>query len=125
MVVIWLDEGGVAVGVGEGNGVEVGGGVCTGAMGGTVGNGVGTGVLLGKAPEAKPSKNAETTPTKQDKKPASGKGTYLVKKGDTLERIARKELGNSGRWEEILSLNSSSLDDETSLRAGMTIKLPR
>lgn len=90
-------------------------------------------VLLGKAQvpattetaEAKNEKPATSIAAKSEATKKSGKGTYVVKKGDTLAAIAKRELGSAGRWEEILELNSSELDDENSIRAGMTIKLPR
>lgn len=69
-----------------------------------------------------PSKASDAKSTDAKK---SSKSTYVVKKGDTLAAIAKRELGSAGRWEEILELNSSDLDDETSIRPGMTIKLPR
>lgn len=48
---------------------------------------------------------------------------YQVKKGDTLESIARKELDDPARAEEILKLNPSLKGRE--LSAGELIKLPK
>lgn len=48
--------------------------------------------------------------------------TYVIKSGDTLSKIASKELGASARWEEISRLNPAV--DESDLRVGDTIKLP-
>lgn len=53
--------------------------------------------------------------------PAEGR-TYVVKQGDTLYAIARRELGQAGRWKEIAQLNGI---DGNGLIAGKRIKLPR
>lgn len=88
-------------------------------------------VLLGKAaatakaPETKAEKTANSIAAKSEAGKKSSKSTYVVKKGDTLAAIAKRELGSAGRWEEILDLNSGDLEDETSIRPGMTLKLPR
>lgn len=52
--------------------------------------------------------------------PSGGK-TYTVAKGDTLYSIARRELGNGGRWREIKALNR--LDSDTVV-VGTTLALP-
>ena len=48
---------------------------------------------------------------------------YQVKKGDTLESIARKQLGDASRVEEILALNPQLSPDEPP-KVGSIIKLP-
>ncbi len=48
--------------------------------------------------------------------------SYVVKSGDTLGEIARRELGASARWTEIAALNGNL--DPKRLRNGMTLKLP-
>jgi nucleoid-associated protein YgaU len=53
--------------------------------------------------------------------PAGGGHSYTVQKGDTLYSIARKQLGNGGRWRELVSLNH--LRSETVV-VGTTIALP-
>lgn len=82
--------------------------------------------------EARPSTSVrvadagkQTQPMSKPAKSTPSRGAYVVKSGDTLEAIAKRELGSPRRWEEILELNSSQLDDETSLRVGMTLKLPK
>lgn len=47
---------------------------------------------------------------------------YVIKKGDTFWGIAKKELGNACRWEEIQKLNP--LMKPRKLKIGSTIKLP-
>ncbi len=48
---------------------------------------------------------------------------YQVKKGDTFESIAQKELGNAGRADEIRRLNPSIKGRE--VQTGELIKLPK
>jgi nucleoid-associated protein YgaU len=49
---------------------------------------------------------------------------YTVKEGETLVSIARRELGDGGRWPEIAHLNRD-LRDPRSVHAGAVINLPR
>lgn len=66
-------------------------------------------------------KKVETKPETTKK---SGATTYVVKEGDTLGKIAKKLLGSSKRWPEILDANSSLLDSEDDVQAGQTLKIP-
>lgn len=57
-------------------------------------------------------------------RPATGGGgTYTVKAGDTLSKIAAATLGSAGRWRDILAANPD-LSDPNKIRPGMTLKLP-
>jgi nucleoid-associated protein YgaU len=53
--------------------------------------------------------------------PAGSERKYVVKDGDTLYAIAKRELGSGGRWKEIQKLNGMS--GET-LKKGQTLSLP-
>ncbi len=55
-------------------------------------------------------------------KPATGR-TYIVKNGDSLSRIASRELGDAGRWTEIRDLNPGLNPDR--LKVGAEIGLPK
>jgi LysM repeat protein len=55
-------------------------------------------------------------------KPATGR-TYVVKSGDSLSRIASRELGDAGRWTEIRDLNPGLNPDR--LKVGAEIALPK
>ena len=46
----------------------------------------------------------------------------LIRKGDTLTKIAQRELGDSTRWREIVSLNSGATPAD--LAPGRQIKIP-
>lgn len=50
--------------------------------------------------------------------------SYVVKRGDTITEIARRQLGSTGRAGEVIRLNETQLEDEDTLQAGMVLKLP-
>jgi nucleoid-associated protein YgaU len=57
-------------------------------------------------------------------KAASG-NTYVIKSGDSLQKIAAKLYGSSDKWTRIYELNRAAIGgDPHRLKAGMTIKLP-
>ena len=68
---------------------------------------------------SKPRVASETTPI-------SGKArTYRVQEGDSFYAIARDELGDAGRWKELLALNDNLVHgDPKQLRAGQIVTLP-
>lgn len=49
---------------------------------------------------------------------------YKVKSGDTLAKIAARNLGNANRWTEIRNLNKAALKNPNVLRVGQELKLP-
>jgi hypothetical protein len=60
-------------------------------------------------------------------KPGSGHKpkyrTYTVKKGDTLQGIAKKLLGKASRWQEIAKINN--IHDPRNLKVGKKLRVPR
>ena len=64
------------------------------------------------------------TPPRPQPKPPAAKNTkyYVVKDGDSLWKIADKQLGNKERFREIIKLNS--LDDEDYLKIGQRLIIP-
>ena len=50
-------------------------------------------------------------------------GSYTIRKGDTLMKIAYKVYGDIFRWKEILEANRDSISDVKKLRAGATLKV--
>lgn len=71
---------------------------------------------------AKDAKESKRANEKLLTPPADGTRTYVVKKGDTFERIAVAELGSKRRTSELLELNAGL--DPTKLKLGMSLKLP-
>ncbi|MEZ6019308.1 MAG: LysM peptidoglycan-binding domain-containing protein [Planctomycetota bacterium] len=49
-------------------------------------------------------------------------GSYTVVSGDSLERIARRQLGDAGRWGEIQRLNG--IENPKAIRVGQVLRLP-
>lgn len=50
---------------------------------------------------------------------------YKIKKGDTLWKIAAKQLGDGTRFQEIINLNKKQFPNPDDLKVGVTIKLPK
>lgn len=51
--------------------------------------------------------------------------TYTVRPGDTLSKIAKRELGDAKRWREIYDLNRKQIQDPNRIFPGQTFKLPK
>jgi LysM repeat protein len=49
---------------------------------------------------------------------------YVVKKNDSLWKIAQKELGSGHRWEYLYELNKDRIKNPKKLKAGTTIIIP-
>ncbi|MDD5195040.1 MAG: OmpA family protein [Candidatus Omnitrophica bacterium] len=49
---------------------------------------------------------------------------YVIKKGDTLWKIAERELGKGYRWKYIYELNKDKIKNPNKLKAGKTILIP-
>ncbi|MBQ5760662.1 MAG: LysM peptidoglycan-binding domain-containing protein, partial [Clostridia bacterium] len=56
--------------------------------------------------------------------PTTPAGTYVVKGGDSLWKIAKNELGNGFRWNEIFELNKDTVKNANMIYVGQTLKLP-
>lgn len=73
------------------------------------------------------SSAAEIARNKAREKGLKGGGTYKIKKGDTLQNIARRKLGDARRWVEIAKLNKKKIRDPKHLGkyVGKEIKIPK
>ncbi|MCB4756112.1 MAG: PorV/PorQ family protein [Elusimicrobia bacterium] len=49
---------------------------------------------------------------------------YMVKKGDTLQKIAQKMYGSGSQWKSIYTANKHLLDDPTKIEIGQKIIIP-
>lgn len=76
-------------------------------------------VTSGKTGTQKVVKEAAKRP--DERVPAK---TYTLKSGDTLSKVARSQLGDSGRWREIQKLNKLSDADLLKLPIGKVLQLP-
>lgn len=68
---------------------------------------------------ASESANQESAP----EKPAAS-GTYTIKRGDSLWKIAGAELGDAHRWPEIYELNKDDIANPDLIEIGQQLKLP-
>lgn len=50
--------------------------------------------------------------------------SYTVKSGDTLNRIAKRELGSYNRWHEIYQANKDKIKNPDELQVGMVLTIP-
>ncbi len=79
------------------------------------------------APGAPPRVAVDPSPQPQPPprpapEPAQPQRTYVVKGGDTLEGIARRELGSPTRVKDIVELNA--IEDAGMVKIGQVLKLP-
>lgn len=74
-----------------------------------------------QATAAKPAPQRRTTSVRASA-PRTTDRNYTVKKGETLYRIAKAQLGKGSRWKEIAELNQV---DGSTLRVGQVILLPK
>jgi nucleoid-associated protein YgaU len=51
-------------------------------------------------------------------------GTYTVRPGDTLSRIAQQQLGDASRWPEIFLLNRGIIQHPDRISPGQVLTLP-
>ena len=51
-------------------------------------------------------------------------GSYLVERGETLPRIARRFYGDTRRWSAIFHANRDQLDSPELIRPGLVLKIP-
>lgn len=80
-----------------------------------------------KGVEAKLAGSTSASSSSSSAAPASSQssgGTYTVKKGDSLSKIARQVLGDGNRWREIYNLNRDKLNDPNLIYPGQSLKLP-
>lgn len=82
--------------------------------------------LTSKDPVARLPQTSQTTPPKEITRtePVRKNRTYTVQKGDMLERIARRKLGDGRRANEIFEMNRDQLSSPDDIQPGMVLKLP-
>lgn len=74
-------------------------------------------------PTVPPTAPVKPTPVQPPTVSPSVPGQYTVRAGDTLSSIARTQLGNAQRWEEIARLNG--IQPPYGLRVGQVLRLPQ
>ncbi|QDU33128.1 LysM domain/BON superfamily protein [Poriferisphaera corsica] len=76
------------------------------------------------APSTQQTSSATRATTPRNTQPTSSSKTYTVRSGDSLIRIAKRELGDGSRWQEIFDLNKATLKSPDAIKVGQTLKLP-
>jgi LysM repeat protein len=77
------------------------------------------------AKPAAPELKTETSTSAPPKSPPSVDGEVAVESGDTLERIARRFLGDGRRWTEIFELNRDRIQNPNRLMVGVSLRMPK
>lgn len=54
----------------------------------------------------------------------TGGRTYTVVAGDSLSKIAKRELGDAGKWNEIYEANRDKIDNPNLIHPGQVLNLP-
>jgi len=54
----------------------------------------------------------------------SSGGTYVVVKGDSLSKIAKREYGDAAKWRRIYEANKDIIKDPDLIYPGQTLKIP-
>ncbi len=83
--------------------------------------------VAGTAKGAKVATDASGKSDPSAKKGAArttGGKVHIVKEGESLWKIAKTELGNGGRWEEIYELNKDVIPASKALHAGQSLRIP-
>lgn len=72
-----------------------------------------------------PVKKASSSNKSASKQQPSAKSTtYVVKKGDTLSKIAQKFYGSPLKWKRIVEANKATLGSNNVLKVGMKLTIP-
>jgi nucleoid-associated protein YgaU len=50
--------------------------------------------------------------------------TVMVKSGDSLSKIARRELGDANKWQAIFDANRDKINDPDLIHPGQVLNLP-
>ncbi len=79
-----------------------------------------------EAPAAtgEPSASADPTYRTATAAPQRSERRYLVRRGDSLDSIAREHYGSGGRAQAIYEANRDQIRDPNNLRPGQTLVLP-
>jgi nucleoid-associated protein YgaU len=54
----------------------------------------------------------------------AGSRTYVVVKGDSLSKIAKREYGDANKWRRIYEANQDIVKDPDLIYPGQTLKIP-
>lgn len=69
--------------------------------------------------------SSSTTTSHTSSQSSNSYETYVIQKGDTLSKIAKKKLGSASRWKEIYELNKDIIKNPNKIYPKQKIKLPK
>ena len=72
-----------------------------------------------------PIEPEQPTQPEQPAQPEQPTATYVVIKGDSLWKIAKKLLGDGAQWKAIFEANSATVKDANRIYVGQTLNIPR
>lgn len=72
-----------------------------------------------------PETPVEPEQPEQPTQPEQPAATYVVVKGDSLWKIAKKLLGDGAQWKAIFEANSATVKDANRIYVGQTLNIPR
>jgi nucleoid-associated protein YgaU len=78
--------------------------------------------VLGGSSSTAPSRPVGST----SRTPEASRGgkIYVVKEGDSLSRIARREYGDEQQWRRIFEANRDIIDDPDLIHPGQQLRIP-
>ncbi|MEW6742989.1 MAG: LysM peptidoglycan-binding domain-containing protein [Planctomycetota bacterium] len=82
-------------------------------------------IILPGAPPESPLSTVARTALPARELVSSLPGSYVVRRGDSLERIAAKLYGKRALWRRIYQANKDGLRDPHKLKVGQTLAVPR
>lgn len=56
--------------------------------------------------------------------PSGGSKTYVVAKGDSLSKIAKREYGDANKWRVIFEANKDIIKNPDMIHPGQELKIP-
>jgi nucleoid-associated protein YgaU len=77
----------------------------------------------GQATAQAPSNDTQLTARTEDTSSESDGRVYVVQKGDSLYKIAKQELGDGGKWKQILRKNRDVIKKDDTILPGMKLRL--
>jgi nucleoid-associated protein YgaU len=89
--------------------------------------------IFGKKDEPRPdfssvrsgqSSTAPASPVEPTKPTAPARRTYVVVKGDTLSKIAKREYGDGNKWKAIYEANRDLIKDPNLIYPGQELSIP-